>query len=300
MAAALLSSMPPRPTFERARPRSASSTGSPDYGRGETYPQEAAAVDGARCHGGQLLVNHASSSVDASSQFAVIASNSTQPAARLWTGKVLVVSGSGVASRCPLGVDPGWWQEFGVSVVADADLPATVVDDSMVVPAEQDQIVHVSGSAIGPVDDVVGVAPVGGSGAAREGAAAIASGQRGPLAGADGAVFAADVERDGGGAGDDAGDAGVAGDAADGLCGDRPAAAEFAGWDATLGGGAAQAVEADDHIEVGSDPVPGRQAAGVAGSAGELDQCVGHPLCRGTRIGCAVAVGVGCGYRVQR
>jgi hypothetical protein len=67
----------------------------------------------------------------------------------------LVVTGSGVSSGCPVGVDPGWWQEFGESVVADADLPAAVVDDSMVMAAEQDQVVHVSGFAIGPVDDVV-------------------------------------------------------------------------------------------------------------------------------------------------
>jgi hypothetical protein len=35
-----------------------------------------------------------------------------------------------------VGVDPGWWEEFGVSVVGDVDVPAVVVDGAVVVAAE--------------------------------------------------------------------------------------------------------------------------------------------------------------------
>jgi hypothetical protein len=37
-------------------------------------------------------------------------------------------------------VDPGWWVELGVSVGADVDVPAVVVDDPVVVPAEEHQV----------------------------------------------------------------------------------------------------------------------------------------------------------------
>jgi hypothetical protein len=69
-----------------------------------------------------------------------------------------------------------------------------VVCDGVVVAAEQDEVVQVGGSAVGPVDDVVGDAPGGWAGAAGEGAAAVSGGEGGELGGGGGAVFAADLE----------------------------------------------------------------------------------------------------------
>src|ERR671910_1511694 len=91
------------------------------------------------------------------------------------------------------------------------------------VPAEQDEIVQVGGAAVGPVNAVVGVAPLGRAGAAGEGASSVADDQRGPLSGGHGAVFSADVEGHAGRVGDDAGDVGVAADPAHRLRGDRSA-----------------------------------------------------------------------------
>jgi hypothetical protein len=57
------------------------------------------------------------------------------------------------------------------------DVPAVVVDDSVVVSAEQDQVGQLGGAAVGPEPDVVGVAPAGWAAAAGEGAAAVADDQ---------------------------------------------------------------------------------------------------------------------------
>ena len=63
--------------------------------------------------------------------------------------------------------------ELGVSVGADVDVPAVVVDDSVVVSAQEDQVGEFGGAAVGPEPDVVGVAPAGWAAAAGEGAAAV-------------------------------------------------------------------------------------------------------------------------------
>jgi hypothetical protein len=55
----------------------------------------------------------------------------------------LVVLGLVVAAGLPVGVDPGRWQEFGSSVVGDADVPAVVVHDSVVVVAKQGEVVQI-------------------------------------------------------------------------------------------------------------------------------------------------------------
>jgi hypothetical protein len=80
-----------------------------------------------------------------------------------WVGWVAVV-----ASGCAVGVDPGWWVEGGEPVWGDVDVPAVVVDDPVVVSAEQDEV-GAGGFPEGfPVHDVVADAPFGGAVAAIE------------------------------------------------------------------------------------------------------------------------------------
>ena len=75
----------------------------------------------------------------------------------------------------------GWWEELGSAVVGiQADLPGGVVDDAVVVAAEQDEVVQGGRPVVGPVHDVVGVAHHRGLGAAGEGAVPVAADQGPP------------------------------------------------------------------------------------------------------------------------
>ena len=87
------------------------------------------------------------------------------------------------------GADPGWWgcagflgwEELGSAVGrVEPDLPGGVVDDAVVVAAEQDQVRQGRDAAVGPVDDVVGVGHHRGSGAAGERAVVVAADQGPP------------------------------------------------------------------------------------------------------------------------
>ena len=79
------------------------------------------------------------------------------------------------AARSAGPVEVCGWEEFGVSVSGvDADLPLVLVDEAVVVAAEKDCVVEGGCSAVGPVADVVAVAPAGWSVAAGEGAAPVA------------------------------------------------------------------------------------------------------------------------------
>ena len=53
-----------------------------------------------------------------------------------------------VASGFSLRVDPGGWEEFGGSVVGELDLPVAVVDEVVVVVAEQDAVGQGGSSAV--------------------------------------------------------------------------------------------------------------------------------------------------------
>ncbi len=64
----------------------------------------------------------------------------------------------------------------------------------MVKSAEEDEVVHIGGAAVGPVPDVVTFGPGGGFAAARERAAVIAGSQRAFLFGGDGSGGAGEVE----------------------------------------------------------------------------------------------------------
>lgn len=79
----------------------------------------------------------------------------------------------GVSAGCLLPVDVGGWEEFGESVGGDADLPVVSVDEPVVVATQQCRIVQGRNAAVGPVFDVVPVAPAGRAVAAGEGASAV-------------------------------------------------------------------------------------------------------------------------------
>ena len=109
----------------------------------------------------------------------------------------------------------GWWEELGVVVGGvEPDLPGGVVDEAVVVAAEQDHVVQAGGAAVGPVLEVVGVAHQGWAGAVGEGAVLVAGDQGSPDGGGDQAVDAADVEDLGVGAEDGGDQVGVAGEPA--------------------------------------------------------------------------------------
>jgi hypothetical protein len=72
-------------------------------------------------------------------------------------------------------VEVGRWEVFGEFVGAELHGPVVVVVDlSVVVAAEEGEVVEVGGAAVGPVFEVVGVAPAGWAVAAGEGAAVVA------------------------------------------------------------------------------------------------------------------------------
>src|SRR5256884_2105140 len=151
--------------------------------------------------------------------------------------------------------------------------------------AHQDGVGLVGGAAVGPVTQVVGAGPAGGTCAARPAAGAVA-GHQGPAQGrrdqapgaAQGEGIAALVDHDGG-------EAGVAGQAAGGLGVDGGAPVQ-------VGGGAAGLVleggQVGDQAEVRALAAAGAQVALVELAAAQLDQVVGAALGGG-----ALVVGAG-------
>jgi hypothetical protein len=64
----------------------------------------------------------------------------------------------GVSEWCLVGIEPSGRDEFGVSV-GDADAPFLGVDEAVVCIAEEREIGEGGGSAVGPVNNVVAIAP---------------------------------------------------------------------------------------------------------------------------------------------
>src|ERR687889_2148080 len=131
-----------------------------------------------------------------------------------------VSGGGGVGgwSRSPKRVEPGGWGEHRPPV-HDGDVPGGVVDDVVVVIAEQHQIVQGGRSAVGPVPDVMGVGPPRWSSAAGERAASVAGDQGPAQPDWDGAGGSADVQRLGVRAQPGGDDGGLAGQPAGPPCG---------------------------------------------------------------------------------
>src|SRR4051812_44659922 len=108
------------------------------------------------------------------------------------------------------GVEPGGWGEHRPPAF-DGDGPVGVVDDVVVVLAEQHQVVKGGRAAVGPVLDVVGVGPPWWAPAAGERAPAVSGDQRPAQPGWDDPGGAADVQRLGRRPEHDGDDGGVAG-----------------------------------------------------------------------------------------
>jgi hypothetical protein len=88
---------------------------------------------------------------------------------------------------------PGWWVELG-DAVAHVDAPVGMVDEAVVATAQRNTIVDAGGAVVGPVDNVVDVAPASGHGTAREGAAIITQDHCAANRRGDGAAGAPDVQ----------------------------------------------------------------------------------------------------------
>src|SRR3954453_12460232 len=93
----------------------------------------------------------------------------------------------------------------------ESGLPGGVVEDPVVVAADEHEVVQGGGAVVGPVPEVVGVAHDWWSGAGGEGAVVVAGDQGVPDRDGDGAGGAADVEDLTPGAEDNGGDLAVTG-----------------------------------------------------------------------------------------
>ena len=99
-----------------------------------------------------------------------------------------------VAAGELVGIEPGRRDELGVAVAAEPHGPVAAVDVAVVVTAEQHRVGHAGVAAVGPVPDVVAVAPAWWAVAAGEGAAAVAEHECPAERTADEASLSTDVE----------------------------------------------------------------------------------------------------------
>lgn len=98
-----------------------------------------------------------------------------------------------IPSRFALGVDEvGWGEPCGV--VGEGDVPLAAVDESVVLSAEQDEVVQGGGSSLEPFEDVVCVADARRSGATRECASFVSEDQSASYVRGDGVGGDCDVE----------------------------------------------------------------------------------------------------------
>ena len=107
---------------------------------------------------------------------------------------------------------PGWWVELR-DAVAHVDAPVGMVDEAVVAAAQRNTIVAAGEAVVGPVNNVVDVAPASGHETAREGAATITQDHCAANRRGDGAAGAPDVQWFAAGAEHDGNEFGVAGDA---------------------------------------------------------------------------------------
>jgi len=109
-------------------------------------------------------------------------------------------------------VHPRGWYEFGDSVCGPLDLPVALVDDPVVVSAEQAPVGVAADPAVEPVFDVVRLGPAGWPVASGEGASFVSLGDCLADGGGEQSVGPADVEDLGCGAHHHGDDVGVAGE----------------------------------------------------------------------------------------
>ena len=116
----------------------------------------------------------------------------TRPSIRLREGELSAVGGW--SGRVAGSAYAGWGVEGELGGAGSSDDPGLVVDEAVVVAAEQDHVRQRGGSAVDPVHEVVGVAHDRWPGAVREAAVPVAEDQGLPDRGGDQALGAADVE----------------------------------------------------------------------------------------------------------
>src|SRR5690625_4561810 len=193
-----------------------------------------------------------------------------------------------VASGVPLSVDPWRWDELRMPVGGESYAPAVMVHAGVVVRTYQHQVAQRGAAAVGPVDDVVCLAPGCWAGAAGKRAATIASDQRGPLLRCHSAGAAVGVQRHPERVGGDAGDLGVAGDTGQDLGWYR--GAPRAG-PARRTGCLSQIVEGGGDADVRTRCARAGQSAGIQHAAAQLDQSLALTL----RVRAGVLDAVDCG-----
>ena len=177
----------------------------------------------------------------------------------------------------------GRWDQpiFAASRPASLDLPVVIVQEEMVVFAEQDSVGHVGAATVsGPVVDVVGFAPGWWSFAAGPTASTVAFGKGRALAGCEESLLATHVERLAVLVEDDGDGALSAGETFDGFDRDR-----LLGSLQTPVSGAGDELLFGDRDADGGSSVP-QQLARLHLGAGcdQLEEDVGRQLLRGARI----------------
>jgi hypothetical protein len=127
-------------------------------------------------------------------------------------GLPAVAGGSGDGPLLSVGsVGSVGWGGGEAAGGAAGQLPAAVVDRSVVGPAQQGQVGQVGGATVQPVPEVVALAPGQGSLAVGEATAAVADGQGAALGGGDDPAGSAEVQGLAGGAAEDWGQPGQGG-----------------------------------------------------------------------------------------
>jgi hypothetical protein len=113
--------------------------------------------------------------------------------ARLFAAAVMAVVV--VAPGLSFGVHIGGWDELGKPIGGvDPDLPTAVVDQPVMMSTEENRVVQRGMTAVGPMLDMVPVAPSWWSVTSRMGAAPVAENQRPPQRTGEQAPLPADVE----------------------------------------------------------------------------------------------------------
>ncbi len=113
------------------------------------------------------------------------------------SGRGLVVRpGSGVSAWRPVGIHPRRRQKLGMPIRTHPHIPPAVVDDPVMMPAQQHHVVHVGIATISPMPDVVAMTPGRRPRTRGKSTPPVTGNQRGVDTGGDGAFGAPDPQRD--------------------------------------------------------------------------------------------------------
>lgn len=201
-----------------------------------------------------------------------------------------------VLSRTLLRIYRGRWSDVGVAARVAADGPALAVVASVVVPAEQESVVDVAGSAGVPRHSVMRVAVDRCGVTARVDAALVAQRDGAALGGSEQASRAAEVEDLAASAEHGGQDLGVAREGTEGGRVEGAAVGKQPGCD----GARLECVERRGDDEGRGRPARVRQVAGAGRALDEGDQGIGPTLGEGARVGSSGVDQAGSLARVRR